>query len=217
MSSIHQAPISVKSSTVTHARHAIRAPRGGCTVEGRVYRGGQFCRPFDPANPHGRPAEPTRPAGIALNILGANYSAREIPAGECGTIAYAVEKWSTGARYDVIRNHFGEVTCDCPDFEFRRQGTAAMCKHGNALGPGRNDPIARPAPRPGRRARARVRARVRRSGALYGWASARGIVEAVSRVGRAMGFGGYIKRWSAEEATEVYFAIEAAVVEGGAQ
>ena len=35
-------------------RHGVRAPKGGCTVAGKVFRGGQFCLAgFDPANPHG--------------------------------------------------------------------------------------------------------------------------------------------------------------------
>jgi len=47
-------------------RYGIRAPRGGCTVAGKFYRGGQFCLPYDPANPHGvrmaAPAPSPRPA-----------------------------------------------------------------------------------------------------------------------------------------------------------
>ena len=73
------------------------------------------------------------PAPAKLAIHGFTYEAREIPAEECGTIAYEFIKVEMNNHYHVIRNHFGEVTCDCPDYVLRRDGTGRMCKHGVGL------------------------------------------------------------------------------------
>lgn len=60
------------------------------------------------------------------------YTPTEIPAGECGTVAYRLTK-SDGSHYNVVRTRLGSVECDCPDYTYRREGTACMCKHGAAL------------------------------------------------------------------------------------
>ena len=190
----------------TPARYGIRAPKGGCTVNGRTFKGGQFCLPFDPANPHGKPAAPVIvPAPAKVAITGFTYTVREIPAGECGTVAYRMHRIDTNHTYDVIRNHFGEVTCDCPDYECRRAGTGQMCKHGAKLVElGMIPAPARPEPEP-----------AFDGVAMLGWARAHDAVGRVSATGRGMGFGGYIKSWTVKQATAVYFALETATVEGG--
>lgn len=75
--------------------------------------------------------EEDAPTKLAIN--GFTYEAREIPAGECGTVAFEVLKVETNNHYHVIRDAYGLVKCDCPDYLMRHDGTAAMCKHGKAL------------------------------------------------------------------------------------
>ena len=96
------------------------------------------------------PALVAEPATVKLAIHGFTYEAREIPAGECGTVAYEVLKIETNNRYAVIRNHFGEVTCDCPDYVLRQEGTGRMCKHGVGVVEAGLVPTPTPAPTAGR-------------------------------------------------------------------
>jgi hypothetical protein len=69
-----------------------------------------------------------------LAIKGVPYAAEAIDAGECGTAAFRLCKLAGDFEvYDVVRTWYGEVTCDCADFEFRRRGTGlGPCKHGRA-------------------------------------------------------------------------------------
>ncbi len=128
MSILTLAPVDVKFS-IGRERHGLRAPKGGCTVGGKVYKGGQFCLPYDVANPHGEPdLAPTRTA-----IHGFVYTVKPIPAGECGSVAFAMHRIDTNHTYHIVRDGFGEVTCSCPDFELRRAGTGQPCKHGRKL------------------------------------------------------------------------------------
>ncbi len=131
-----------------------RAPKGGTLVAGRFYRGGTFLPAT--ANPRDewpewtderwtvaeRPASdidltafaPIAPAGpTRFAINGFTYTASEVPAGECGTVAYELHRLDTNHRYHVIRDHYGLVKCDCPDFLFRCDGTGQTCKHGSKL------------------------------------------------------------------------------------
>lgn len=73
------------------------------------------------------------PAPVKLAIFGFTYTVRPIDPGECGTVAFELYKADTGHHYHVIRDHFGIVACDCPDYLFRREGTGQPCKHGAAL------------------------------------------------------------------------------------
>jgi hypothetical protein len=159
------------------SRHGLRAPKGGCTVGGKLFKGGQFCLPFDPENPHGLEVETTAPAlepapenprdswpiwtdeerwaiteppgsgldltgfapridgpaPVRLSINGFVYAAREIPAGECGSVAFELHRIDTNHHYHDIRDHFGLVTCDCPSYVFTHEGTNGLCKHGRRL------------------------------------------------------------------------------------
>jgi hypothetical protein len=197
--------ISIPAGIVKPNRHGIRAPKGGCTVGGKLFKGGQFCLPFDPAHPHGQPAPVVvAPAPVVIPINGFTYEVREIPAGECGTVAYRMTKRETNNAYDVIRNHFGEVTCDCPDYEFKRAGTGRMCKHGAKLvelgmipAPGHPRPVETDPQFDGR--------------ALYGWARARNAVAVVAAFGRANDFPGRIVDWTATQATTAYYEAADAV------
>jgi hypothetical protein len=101
-----------------------RAPRGGVVseVNGRFYKGGRFL----PAAPAVEP--------VKVAITGFVYSVAPVAvAPEIGTVAYELHKLDTGNRYHVVRDGFGLVRCDCPDYEFRRDGTGPLCKHGAAL------------------------------------------------------------------------------------
>jgi hypothetical protein len=130
MNTLQHASKSAIPITVGHA--VCRAPKGGCTVDGRVFKGGQFCLPFDPIDPHGVEAlVETKAARVAIH--GFTYTVREIPAGECGTVAFEMHRTDTNHTYHVVRNHYGLVTCDCPDYLFRHEGSAGMCKHGSRL------------------------------------------------------------------------------------
>jgi hypothetical protein len=138
-----------------------RAPKGGIEVAGRFYKGGQLlpatASPTPTANPRDSwpawtdqrwtiaaspasdidltafapPVSP--PAPTKLAIYGFTYTAREIPAGECGSVAFELKKVETNNHYHVIRDHYGLVKCDCPDFLMRHDGTGQMCKHGSRL------------------------------------------------------------------------------------
>jgi len=115
-------------------RHGLRAPRGGCTVAGKLYRGGQFCRPFDPANPHGVEATPSVTLPASVSIHGFVYEVKPVPvAPEIGSVAFDLHKLDTGNNYVVMRSAHGLVLCDCGDYLFRHAGTGAMCKHGSRL------------------------------------------------------------------------------------
>ena len=72
-------------------------------------------------------------APAKLAIHGFTYEAREVPAGECGSVAFEVLKVETNNRYHVIRDHHGIVSCSCPDYLFRHEGTAGLCKHAAKL------------------------------------------------------------------------------------
>jgi hypothetical protein len=141
-------PTSTVNIGIVRERHGLRAPRGGCTVAGKVFKGGQFCLPYDPINPHGVEVEAARgldltafasktmtvgPTPAKFSIYGFNYTASEIDPGECGTVAYRLHKIETNNSYDVILNHFGELTCDCPDYVARHEGNGTSCKHGRKL------------------------------------------------------------------------------------
>jgi len=104
-------------------RYGLRAPKGGCTVDGKVYRGGSFCPPYRIDNPHALPA---------VEIKGASYLVRPIPAGECGVSAVRLTKLASHESYDVIRHHDGLVACDCPSYIFTHEGKSTTCKHGMA-------------------------------------------------------------------------------------
>src|SRR4051812_23218654 len=104
-------------------RYGLRAPKGGCTVNGKAYRGGSFCPPYKVDNPHELPT---------VEIKGADYLVRTIDAGECGVSAVRLTKLSSHESYDVIRRHDGLVACDCPSYVFRYEGTDQTCKHGVA-------------------------------------------------------------------------------------
>jgi hypothetical protein len=108
-------------------RYGLRAPKGGATVGGKVYRGGSFCLPYQIDNHHELPAvEIKGPSGSA------SYLVQAIEAGECGVAAVRLVKLSSGEAYDVLRTHDGLVECSCPDYEFKRRGTDQPCKHGRA-------------------------------------------------------------------------------------
>jgi hypothetical protein len=194
-------------------RYGIRAPKGGCTVTGRTFKGGQFCYPFDASNPHSQPiaapapvvvpaASPT-PFKVAIN--GFTYTVREIDPGECGTVAFRMHRIDTNNTYDVIRNHFGEVTCDCPDYEMRRAGTGQICKHGSRLvelgmipAPSHSVRQVEPeAPFDGR--------------ALWAYARDRRAIPAVIAFGRANDYPRMVVQWSVEQATAAYYEIVEAV------
>ncbi len=49
-------------------RHGLRAPKGGCTVNGKFYAGGQFCLPYNPADPHGLNSKPVRLTGSSRQV-----------------------------------------------------------------------------------------------------------------------------------------------------
>ena len=55
-------------TTACYARYGVRAPKGGCTVAGKVYRGGQFSLAYDASNPHGTGKDASRPATLAYDI-----------------------------------------------------------------------------------------------------------------------------------------------------
>jgi hypothetical protein len=107
----------------TSTRHGLRAPKGGCTVDGQAFQGGQFCRPFDADNPHELPT---------VEAKGSRYFVQPIDAGECGVAAVRLVKLASGEAYDLLRTHDGLIECSCPDYEFRHRGTASPCKHGRA-------------------------------------------------------------------------------------
>jgi hypothetical protein len=118
----------------TSTRHGLRAPRGGCTVNGQVFKGGCFCRPYDEANPHELPTVEAKPEPARTTINGFVYTvepARIHP--EVGSVAFRMHKIDTNNTYHVHRDIHGEVVCSCPDFEFKRAGTGSSCKHGRRL------------------------------------------------------------------------------------
>jgi hypothetical protein len=78
-------------------------------------------------------AVPREPEPARFAIHGFTYTAREVPAGECGSVAFAVHRPDTNHTYHVIRDNFDVVKCDCPDFLMRHDGTGRMCKHGSKL------------------------------------------------------------------------------------
>ena len=49
-------------------RQGPRPPKGARTVNGKVYKGGPFCLPYDPADPHGEAAKPAPLAGSSRQI-----------------------------------------------------------------------------------------------------------------------------------------------------
>lgn len=72
---------------------------------------------------------------IVVEINDYRYDVDKIDAGEFGTVAFRLTKRSGDHKtYDVIRNHFGIVACDCPDYVSRHDGNGyGMCKHGRML------------------------------------------------------------------------------------
>jgi hypothetical protein len=84
-----------------------------------------------------RNRQPIGPAhGVArlmLAISGTTYTLRRIPCDPRAALrAYRLRK-ADGTTYYVARTEFG-MTCDCPDFEFHRDGIDSEgCKHIKAL------------------------------------------------------------------------------------
>jgi hypothetical protein len=56
------------TNETNRSRHGLRAPKGGCTVNGKFYAGGQFCLPYNPADPHGLNARPASLAGSSRQV-----------------------------------------------------------------------------------------------------------------------------------------------------
>lgn len=98
------------------------------TVTRPAAKSSRPARPFDCAMGPGADGEDV------VTINGTAYYLDRIPAGECGTDAYTLEKRADGTRYAVLRTHAGLVECDCPDYETRhRHIDTGTCKHGRAL------------------------------------------------------------------------------------
>ncbi len=136
--------------------------------------------------------EPRAP--IKTSIQGFVYEITPISAGECGTIAFSMLKTATNNRYDIIRNFFDEVTCDCTSYEFNKSNTDQMCKHGQKLV--ELGLVAAPV---------QVQPEPLFDGkALYSWALGRGIVGMVSAVARQMGHNGYLRMNGPKAANEIY-------------
>jgi hypothetical protein len=79
---------------------------------------------------------PAAPQGVVLEARGvASYRFEPIDPGPDNTVAFRLTKQAgQGDVYDVARDRFGLVTCDCGDYLFRRKGvTAIPCKHGKML------------------------------------------------------------------------------------
>jgi hypothetical protein len=72
---------------------------------------------------------------MTIEISDVRYACDPLDPGESGTRAFRLTKHGKDRDvYDVIRRPDGSVACDCPDYEFRRDGlTAEPCKHGRAL------------------------------------------------------------------------------------
>jgi hypothetical protein len=63
-----------------------------------------------------------------LTISGRNYALRPIPCDpEAASVVYRLRK-SDGTTYHVAKTQHG-LTCECGDFEFRKNGTGVPCKH----------------------------------------------------------------------------------------
>jgi hypothetical protein len=70
---------------------------------------------------------------LAAIIDGVTYAIEGLDPGGCGTEAVRLVKTTDGKTYDVVRDHYGLVLCDCPHYEYRLKGNSAgMCKHGSA-------------------------------------------------------------------------------------
>jgi hypothetical protein len=78
-----------------------------------------------------RPAHGT--CRLTLTINGVPYDVRPVASDpSIARKAYRLRK-SDGTTYDVAWTDHG-IVCDCPDFEYRRNGlTDQPCKHGAAL------------------------------------------------------------------------------------
>jgi hypothetical protein len=72
-------------------------------------------------------------AAAVVEIRNASYTVEPIPAGPSGIAAVRLVKQSTGQSYDVIRTRQNVITCSCPDYLDRHEGTAGLCKHGKAM------------------------------------------------------------------------------------
>jgi hypothetical protein len=77
----------------------------------------------------------TRIISLTIAIEDVRYSVDPLDPGECGTRAFRlVKRAADKATYDVIRDTYGIVSCTCPNYIWRHQGTDAdTCKHGAAL------------------------------------------------------------------------------------
>ena len=63
-----------------------------------------------------------------IEIKGSLYAVDPIPAGPFGVAAARLTKMVNGEIYDVLLDHDGHASCDCPDYELRRKGTGQLCK-----------------------------------------------------------------------------------------
>jgi len=70
---------------------------------------------------------------LTLTVRGVPYAVRFLRFDEGAGVSKLIRlRKADGTAYHVARTGFG-TTCDCGDFTFRREGTAAGCKHVRAL------------------------------------------------------------------------------------
>lgn len=103
-----------------------RAAKGGTTIGGKFYRGGQFCPAALPDDLASLLAPEVSPRITRQTIAGFVYAVAPAPWG------LDLHRIDTNHTYSV-RAEAGRVTCTCPDYAHRKAGTSALCKHGKAM------------------------------------------------------------------------------------
>jgi hypothetical protein len=79
-----------------------------------------------------RKPAPVKPT-LTLHIAGKPYDVTPIDPAGFGTRAWRLSG-AEGQVYDVLRDHFGIVQCNCAHYEYRLKGNCITpCKHGRAL------------------------------------------------------------------------------------
>lgn len=114
MTTFSQSAEIVKSSD---GRYGLRAPKGGCTVGGKVYRGGSFCPPYKVDNPHELPV---------VEVKGSSYLVEPMTPSDGQVSAVRLIKRTTKEGHEVVRLADGSVACTCPAFHY---SNGSMCKH----------------------------------------------------------------------------------------
>ena len=116
----------------------LRSPRGGLQVGDRFFPAGAILP--DSARPvldaaAAKAAKVATAEPFVIGILGHSYRVRSILcSASVGTVAFQVIPMDKPTEsYHVFHANDGQTCCSCADWEYRRKGTGADCKHGRRL------------------------------------------------------------------------------------